>query len=134
MGEFIGRAQAIADQHDLSAATLARAGSGIVYVHLWPAQTSKTSLSGAPAPGAAESPDKQDQLVRGTRNGEATATLIREAEQRGGRAVVEWCPVELKSKINLWGTIGDDLKWMRKVKTAFDPHGILNPGRFYGGI
>jgi FAD/FMN-containing dehydrogenase len=134
MGAFIGRAQAIADQHGVSAATLARAGSGIVYVHFWPAQTSNSGLSGAPAPGAAENLDKQNQLVRGTRSGEAAATLIRDAEQRGGRAVVEWCPPEWKSRMNLWGTLGDDFTWMRKVKVALDPQGILSPGRFYGGI
>jgi FAD/FMN-containing dehydrogenase len=36
--------------------------------------------------------------------------------------------------MNSWGTAGDDLPWMRRLKAALDPQGILNPGRFYGGI
>jgi glycolate oxidase FAD binding subunit len=34
----------------------------------------------------------------------------------------------------MWGPAGDALSLMRRVKAEFDPHGILNPGRFIGGI
>jgi FAD/FMN-containing dehydrogenase len=60
--------------------------------------------------------------------------LLREAERLGGCALVEWYPAEWKSKMNLRGTLRDDLPWMRKLKAALDPQGTLNPGRFYGGI
>lgn len=33
-----------------------------------------------------------------------------------------------------WPEPGPELEWMRKLKSAFDPSGILNPGRLYGRI
>ena len=115
IGDFITQARPVCEQHGLAQATLARAGSGIVYVHLW-------SKSG-----------DHDQAI-GDQFARASELLIREAEQRGGRAFVEWCPAELKSKVNLWGTLGDDFASMRSLKAALDPKNILSPGRFYGGI
>ena len=117
MGAFVEQARSVAESNGMAAATLARAGSGVVYVYLRVSQTSNDGLSGAPA-SLASAPD----------------LVLRAAEQHGGRAVVEWCPADLKSKINVWGTLGDDFAWMRKVKAALDPKGILSPGRFYGGI
>jgi len=114
MEHFIARAQEVASGYSLSIANLARAGSGIAYCHLW---------SGADTRSAGPEP-----VVK------ASEFLLAEAERLGGRAIIEWCPTELKSKINLWGTLGDDFPWMRQVKAALDPLGILNPGRFYGGI
>ena len=120
IGDFIERSRATADQHGVALATLARAGSGIVYTYLWPASPDRTAKRAEPLGRAPEA--------------QAAEETIRAAEQRGGRAIVEWCPAELKSKMNLWGTLGDDFAWMRKLKAALDPQGILNPGRFYGGI
>lgn len=37
-------------------------------------------------------------------------------------------------KIDAWGTAGDALPLMRRVKQQFDPKAILNPGRYVGGI
>ena len=36
---------------------------------------------------------------------------------------------ELKSRVDIWGPIGDGVSVMRAIKHQFDPHGILNPGR-----
>lgn len=33
-----------------------------------------------------------------------------------------------------WPDPGPELEWMQKLKSAFDPSGILNPGRLYGRI
>lgn len=33
-----------------------------------------------------------------------------------------------------WPDPGPELEWMQKLKAAFDPSGILNPGRLYGRI
>jgi len=48
--------------------------------------------------------------------------------------VIEWCPTKLKSQVNVWGPARDDLMLMQRLKKAFDPQGILSPGRFVGGI
>ena len=52
----------------------------------------------------------------------------------GGRPMIEWCPMELKRQVNVWGPVRDDLVLMQRVKKAFDPQGTLAPGRFMGGI
>ena len=51
-----------------------------------------------------------------------------------GRAVVQAAPVAVKERVDVWGPPGDALPLMRRVKAEFDPKGILNPGRFVGGI
>ena len=52
----------------------------------------------------------------------------------GGSAIIERCPVELKSELDVWGEAGDAIEIMRRMKQQYDPKGILNPGRFIGGI
>ncbi len=54
--------------------------------------------------------------------------------EMGGHATVPWCPDSWKSEIEVWGVETPDWVEMRKVKKAFDPAGILSPGRFVGGI
>ncbi len=51
-----------------------------------------------------------------------------------GSVVVLEAPVEVKRRIDTWGSVGDALPLMRKVKEQFDPAGVLNPGRFVGRI
>jgi glycolate oxidase FAD binding subunit len=55
-------------------------------------------------------------------------------EKLGGSLVVLECPTEWKSKFDVWGTGGDALPLMIKVKQQFDPAGTLNRGRFIGRI
>ena len=38
------------------------------------------------------------------------------------------------AELDPWGTVPDSLPLMRELKRRFDPKGILNPGRFLGGI
>ncbi len=60
---------------------------------------------------------------------------IRAAVQAlGGTLVVLNCPLELKKQIDVWGPTGDAQPLMLRVKQQFDPRGILNRGRFVGGI
>jgi glycolate dehydrogenase FAD-binding subunit len=51
-----------------------------------------------------------------------------------GRSVLLWCPTELKSEINVWGSPSTDFPLMQQLKSVFDPSGILSPGRFLGGL
>jgi glycolate oxidase FAD binding subunit len=45
-----------------------------------------------------------------------------------------WCPSALKRDIDIWGPLPASFELMKKLKTVFDPEGILSPGRFIGGI
>ena len=60
--------------------------------------------------------------------------LRKNLETRGGSLVILRCPLEIKSKMDVWGSSGDALALMRSIKAQFDPTGVLNPGRFIGGI
>ena len=60
--------------------------------------------------------------------------LRKNLETRGGSLVILSCPLEIKSKMDVWGSAGDALALMRSIKAQFDPTGVLNPGRFIGGI
>lgn len=65
----------------------------------------------------------------------ALITKLRQvAENLLGTLLVECCPAELKERVDVWGTVGDDFEVMRKLKEAWDPKGILSPGRFVGGL
>ena len=61
--------------------------------------------------------------------------LIRDVvEGRDGFLIVLRCPLEVKKNIDVWGSAGDVLTLMKRIKTQFDPQGTLSPGRFIGGI
>lgn len=69
------------------------------------------------------------------------AKLSREVFQAFGNpemnanAMVEWCPAEVKRAIGgVWGPAHPDFSLMKRVKNAFDPEGVLSPGRFAGEI
>jgi len=53
----------------------------------------------------------------------------------GGSLVVERAPLELKRAADVWGPVPEPaLTVMRRLKAEFDPRGILNRGRFVGGL
>jgi len=62
------------------------------------------------------------------------AELISLAQQHHGHAVMFAAPPELKLGIDAWGPSPPTFKLMRDIKQKFDPKGILNPGRFVGGL
>ncbi|MGB8703297.1 MAG: FAD-binding oxidoreductase [Thermosynechococcaceae cyanobacterium] len=55
-------------------------------------------------------------------------------EQAGGFLSVLEAPTDLKKRFEVWGYSGNALDAMHKLKKQFDPQGLLNPGRFVGGI
>lgn len=115
MAEVIGTARRAALQNQLESAFLARAGTGIVYGYLW---------------ARAESGDTPFL----ERMAHSCESILAETDRNGGRAIVEWCRANIQEKINIWGPWKEDFEAMRRLKAEFDPRGILNPGRFYGGI
>jgi glycolate oxidase FAD binding subunit len=69
---------------------------------------------------------------------EARAQVVEELREiwsrRGGSVVVREAPATFKKRVEVWGPLGSRLELTRRVKEKFDPRGILNPGRFVGGI
>jgi glycolate oxidase FAD binding subunit len=62
------------------------------------------------------------------------ASSVREArsaaEAAGGSLVLMAAPIDLRRELGAWGTPPSTLELMQRLKMAFDPHQVLNPGRF----
>jgi len=55
--------------------------------------------------------------------------------ENGAQAMLEWGPTEMKTSAEVvWGQSRLDFELMHRVKKSFDPHNVLAPGRFAGGI
>ena len=52
------------------------------------------------------------------------------AERAQGSLVVMAAPADVARQVGAWGTTPATIEVMRTLKHAFDPDGILNPGRF----
>jgi len=110
--DILSEIQAAAEAESIRWAALAR-GLGIVYAALLP--ESKDDISCAKVASAA-------------------ARIQSAAARLEGHATIPWCPAQWKSQLQIWGAERNDSPQMRKLKTIFDPHDILSPGRFAGGI
>lgn len=110
--EFFQVAEKVGNRYEASCFLQAHAGNGIIYTYFSP--------PGAPM--------------------EAFVKIIEELRASvlnlGGSLVVELAPVGVKEKIDVWGQSpsGSSLRVMQGIKAQFDPHHILNPGRFVGGL
>lgn len=51
-----------------------------------------------------------------------------------GHAMIEWAPLAVKERVAVWDSAGPTLRLMKGIKERLDPRGILNPGRFVGGL
>jgi glycolate oxidase FAD binding subunit len=113
VGTYLEAADAAARTARLAVAAVAYVGHGLVTLVLVPA--------GSPAPPAA-----------------ATAAVLAEwraaARTRGGHLTVEWAPLAVREACPVWDPPGADIQLMRGLKARLDPQGVLNPGRFVGGI
>ncbi|HJQ23969.1 MAG TPA: FAD-binding oxidoreductase [Blastocatellia bacterium] len=88
---------------------------------------------------AAVMADLGSGIVRAAMN--ATAEVAATIKQRraavaklGGTLFIEKAPLEVKRQVDAWGEVGTSVRLMHAVKEKFDPHGILNPGRFIAEI
>ncbi len=106
--QFMAAAEAAFGGRGLAWGWVVRAGVGLAYGYL-------------------EAPD-QPTL------GAAVEAARAAARELGGYLVVERADPDLKAALDVWGPIGPELELMRRIKAEFDPKGILNPGRFVGGI
>jgi len=58
----------------------------------------------------------------------------RAAMEGGGDLILSRCPTEWKEHLRVWGSGRQDWSIAARVKTALDPFGAMNPGRFVGTI
>jgi glycolate oxidase FAD binding subunit len=108
---WLGELERLASRLGLGASAVCQAGNGVIDLALRGA-VSGTALDGI--------------MLRPLR-----AALASE----GGSLIVERAPAEIKPDLDAWGPITPDvLAIMSRVKHEFDPDGILNPGRFVGGL
>lgn len=56
------------------------------------------------------------------------------SEGKRGYAVVDHMPLELRKQFDVWGKKTVPTFLLKGIKQAVDPHGILNPTRFVGGL
>jgi glycolate oxidase FAD binding subunit len=76
-------------------------------------------------------------VMTGSGLAEAGSLLTRVREglaPLGATCVVEYAPPATKPELDVWGDVGPALEPMRRLKAEMDPKGILNPGRYVGGI
>jgi len=56
------------------------------------------------------------------------------AKKLGGYLIIEAIDPALKDRVDVWGHVGNSFPLMKRLKETLDPQGMLNPGRFVGGI
>jgi glycolate oxidase FAD binding subunit len=77
------------------------------------------------------------RLARGAGPEDAAPLLAaaRAAAERGrGSWRVEAAPLAVKRGLDVFGEPGARLELLRRLKAEYDPQGVLNPGRFAGGL
>jgi len=112
-GEVMDSYEKIAKESGIDCGLICHSGNGVLYSYLLVGKGSRS---------------KKESLL----------SMIKEfssvAVKNEGRLVVESSPPDIKKEIDVWGDPGGDYEIMRRLKKEIDPKGILNPGRFVGGI
>lgn len=109
--EILGKYEKWAQEAGIGCAFIGHAGNGILTTYILESDVVKS-----------------DPLV------DLISKFTAEAVRHDGNLVVESCPSALKTKIGVWGLPRSDNALMRRLKEEVDPVGVLNPGRFIGGI
>ncbi len=112
-GDVIDRYEKIAKDGGVDCGLICHSGNGILYSYV-----------------------SVDRRARSKK--ESLLSMIKEfssvAVENEGHLVVESSPLDIKKRIEVWGEPRDEYEIMRRLKEEIDPKGILNPGRFVGGI
>jgi glycolate oxidase FAD binding subunit len=112
MTQMLAIAEQAAEINSVEWAAMAR-GLGILYFALLPADRSEES---------------RRRVIQ------ASEHILTECGKLDGNGSIPWSPPESKDSLKVWGPPRGDFEQMRKVKSIFDPGGILSPGRFVGGL
>ena len=110
----IRSAEEIARSAGVQSAAISEAGSGIVRLQ-WD--------------GDAGSPETTASAIA-----KGIEALRQSIVKDGGSLIVLAAPLTIKAHVDVWGPVGNALSLMQALKQQFDPHRMLNPGRFVGGI
>jgi len=94
----------LSDKYGIRARAAARAGNGIVII----------SING-----------DREPVINSVRE------LRGLSESAGGSLVVREASPDIKPALDVWGGMGSSLGLMKRIKSAFDPGNILNPGRLF---
>ncbi len=65
---------------------------------------------------------------------EFTSSIRQFLAPTAGTVVLLKAPSLVRQKVDVWGDVGFSMPLMRRIKEQFDPRGILNPGRYVGGL
>jgi glycolate oxidase FAD binding subunit len=112
MAEVLTAATRAAEGNHLPWVAMAR-GVGVIYFSMLPT-------------------DRNDDTKR--QCAQASDQILAACAALGGQASIPWCPTEWKGVLKVWGLDRADFAEMKKLKSVFDPHGVLSPGRFVGGL
>jgi len=113
IGETLGSYEKIVRESGIDCAFLCHSGNGILYSYILPGKNFRS---------------KVESFI------ELIEKLTSEAVKNEGNLVVESSPLLIKKKVEVWGQSRRDYEVMRRLKKQIDPAGILNRGRFVGGI
>ena len=103
----------IARELGIECAFICHSGNGILYSYILPGKKFRSKI------------ESFIELI-----GKMTA----EAAKNEGNLVIESSPLLIKKKVEVWGQSRSDYQVVRRLKEQIDPAGILNRGRFVGGI
>jgi glycolate oxidase FAD binding subunit len=111
------------------------AGDLVVVVRV-PAASTRAAIDRVPAGWSYQaSLGVGEVAMAGSADGVGAVIDLRDwAERAGGAAVVADAPFDLYEAVDPWGDPGPALGLQRRVKAAFDPLGVCNPGRLPGGL
>ena len=94
----------------------------------------RVGLFFAPEEGAAAEGAAAGGAAADARYGACLTHMRAQAVAMGGSLFVTGGAGLLPSGYDAWGDVGPALAIMKRIKERFDPKGVLNPGRFVGGI
>jgi FAD/FMN-containing dehydrogenase len=112
-GEMLESYEKIVRESGINCAFICHAGNGILYSYILSGKNFRSKI---------------ESFV------ELIGKLTSEAMKNEGNLVVESSPLSIKKKVDVWGQSRSDYLVVRRLKEQIDPAGILNIGRFVGGI